>query len=167
MTLEGELVVIGDPINLNGRALIAKNLAKQGFSNIEPIDCKSVYAAAKKLETDNGQKRFEAMLDFLEQCMSGISRADFVRAVASRRTGGKLGTAKFGNLVDLGLALQSGVGDDVCLALIESFTRLPNTYIFRREMLSAMRSALRMKRSAHQQEREVCVATLSPGHRVA
>jgi hypothetical protein len=91
MTLEGELVVIGDPINLNGRALIAKNLAKQGFSNIEPIDCKSVYAAAKKLETDNGQKRFEATLDFLEQCMSGISRADFVRAVASRRTGGKLG----------------------------------------------------------------------------
>jgi DNA helicase-2/ATP-dependent DNA helicase PcrA len=144
MTLEGELVVIGDPINLNARALIAKKLAKQSFSNIEPIDCKSVYVAAEKLDTDNGQKRFEATLDFLEQCMSGISRADFVRAVASRRTGGKLGAAKFGNLVDLGLALQTGAGDDVCLALIESFTRLPNAYIFRREMLSAMRSALRM-----------------------
>jgi UvrD/REP helicase N-terminal domain len=129
MTLEGELVVIGDPINLNARALIAKKLAKQGFSNIEPIDCKTVYTAVKKLETDHGQKRFEVTLDFLEQCMSGISRADFVRAVASRRTGGKLGTANFGNLVDLGLALQSGAGDDVCLALIESFTRLPNTYL--------------------------------------
>jgi hypothetical protein len=39
MALEGNLVVIGDPMNLNSRALIAKKLAKQGFSNIEPIEC--------------------------------------------------------------------------------------------------------------------------------
>jgi len=144
MALEGNLVVIGDPTNLNGRALIAKKLAKQGFSNIEPIECKNLYAAAKKLRANSGIKRFDATLDFLEQCMSGIGRADFVRAVASRRAGGALGTAKFGHLVDLGLALQNGAGDDGCLALIQAFNQRPTTYVFRREMLSAMRSALTM-----------------------
>jgi hypothetical protein len=144
MALSGNLVVIGDPTNLNGRALIAKKLAKQGFSNIEPIECKNIYAAAKKLKTSSGVKRFEATLDFLEQCMSGISRADFIRAVGSRKTGGTLGTAKFGDLVDLGLALQNGAGDQGCLELIESFTRRTTTYVFRREMLSAMLSALKM-----------------------
>ena len=144
MSLDGNLVVIGDPTNLHGRALIAKKLAKQGFSNIEPIECKSLYAAARKLKANSGIKRFDATLDFLEQCMSGLGRADFVRAVASRRAGGTLGTANFGNLVDLGVALQTDEGDDRCLALIEAFSQRPTTYVFRREMLSAMRSALKM-----------------------
>jgi DNA helicase-2/ATP-dependent DNA helicase PcrA len=144
MVLDGNLVVIGDSTNLNGRAMIAKKLAKQGFSNIEPIECKTVYAAAKKLTTHSGMKRFEGTLDFLEQCMPGIGRADFVRAVASRKAGGTLGTAKFGNLVDLGLTLQGGAGFDACLALIEAFNQQPTTYVFRREMLSAMRSALKI-----------------------
>lgn len=145
MALEGDLVVIGDPINLNGRALIAKKLAKQGFSNIEPVECKNVYSVAKKLMANSGPKRFDATLDVLEQCMSGISRADFVKAVTSRRGGGTLGTTKFGSLVDLGLALQNGAGDEVCLALIDGFSSRPTSYVFRREMLSAMRSALKMK----------------------
>ena len=147
MMLDGDLVVIGDPTNLNGRAMIAKKLAKQGFSNIEPIECKTVYAEAKKLTT-SGTKRFEGTLDFLAKCMSGISRADFVKAVASRKTGGRLGTAKFGHLVDLGLALHSGAGFDVCLALIEAFNQHPTTHVFRREMLSAMRSALKIAMSS-------------------
>jgi DNA helicase-2/ATP-dependent DNA helicase PcrA len=147
MMLDGDLVVIGDPTNLNGRAMIAKKLAKQGFSNIEPIECKTVYAAAKKLTT-SGTKRFEGTLDFLAKCMSGISRADFVKAVASRKAGGKLGTAQFGNLVDLGLTLRNGAGFDSCLALIEAFNQHPTTHVFRREMLSAMRSALKIAMSS-------------------
>jgi DNA helicase-2/ATP-dependent DNA helicase PcrA len=144
MALDGDLVVIGDSTNLNGRARIAKMLAKQGFSNIEPIECKAIYTAAKKLTSNSGMKRFEGTLDFLEQCMSGIGRADFVRAVASRKLGGTLGTAKFGNLVDLGLTLQSGAGLNACLALIEAFNQQPTTYVFRRQMLSAMQSALKI-----------------------
>jgi AAA domain len=144
MVLDGDLVVIGDSTNLNRRAMIAKKLAKQGFSNIEPIECKTAFATAKELMTNSGMKRFMATLDFLERCMSGISRADFVKAVASRKAGGKLGTAQFGNLVDLGLTLQNGAGFDSCLALIEAFNQQTTTYVFRREMLSAMRSALKI-----------------------
>jgi hypothetical protein len=145
MAADGNLAVIADPTNLNGRALIAKKLGRQGFSNIEPIECKNVYAAAKKLSTGAGPKRLVAILDFLEQCMTGIGRADFVRAVASRKTGGTLGTAQFGELVTIGLALDQGAGDETNLALIDGFAQRPTTYVFRREMLFAMRSALRMK----------------------
>ncbi|MDZ5450481.1 UvrD-helicase domain-containing protein [Labrys sedimenti] len=145
MARDGNLVVIGDPINLAGRALIAKRLAKQGFSNIEPVECKSLYAAAKKLKANSGSKRFDGTLDMLEQCMSGVGRSDFVKAVASRKGGGTLGTAKFGPLIDIGLALQEGAGDDICLALIQGFSVRSTSYVFRREMLSAMQSAFRMK----------------------
>jgi hypothetical protein len=145
MALDGNLLVIGDPTNLSGRAMIARGLAKQGFSNIEPVDCKSVYTAARKMKSGSDQKRFEATLDFLKQCMSGIERADFIKAVASRALGGKLGTAKFGNeLIGLGLALRDGGGDEACLALIEAFQRLPTTYTYRQQMYSAMKSALKM-----------------------
>jgi hypothetical protein len=144
MALDGNLVVIGDPVNLNGRAMIAKRLAKQGFSNIEPIDCKSLYTSARKMKSGNNQKRFEATLDFIKQCMSGVDRADFIKAVASHKNGGRLGTAKFGDLVGLGLALVEGGRDNECLALIEAFQQRPTTYVFRQQMFSAMRSALRM-----------------------
>ncbi len=142
---DGNLAVIADPANLNGRALIAKKLGRQGFSNIEPIECKTVYAAAKKLAATSGPKRLVALLTFLEQCMSGVAQGEFLKAVASRKAGGKLGRAKFGDLVELGLTIDQGAGDEVCLALIEGFAAQATTFVFRREMLFSMRSALRMK----------------------
>jgi DNA helicase-2/ATP-dependent DNA helicase PcrA len=145
MTLDGSLVVIADPANLNGRALIAKKLGKQGFSNIEPIECKTAYAAATKLQASSGAKRLDTTLDFLEQCMSGVGRAEFIKAIASRKAGGSLGTAKFGALVAVGMALDQGAGDEMSLALIEGFASRSTCYVFRREMLSAMRSALKLK----------------------
>ena len=145
MALEGNLVVIGDPMNLNSRALIAKKLAKQGFSNIEPIACPTIYGAAAKLKDNEGAKRLKATLDFAGNCMSGIERAAFEQAVTARKAGRKMGAAKFGDLVDAGVALYDGAGDEACLALIEGFSCRPTTYVFRREMLSAMRSALKMK----------------------
>jgi DNA helicase-2/ATP-dependent DNA helicase PcrA len=142
---DGNLAVIADPANLNGRALIAKKLGRQGFSNIEPIECKTVFAAARKLASTSGPRRLIALMTFLEQCMSGVARGEFLKAVASRKVGGKLGRAKFGDLVELGLALDQGGNDCVCLALIDGFAAQPTTFIFRREMLFSMRSALRMK----------------------
>lgn len=145
MKLEGNLVVIGDPTNLNARALIAKKLAKQQFSNIEPVECKPVTDTAKNLMVTSGTKRFGATLKFLSQCMSGIESAAFEKAVISRGIGGKLGATKFGPLVDVGLSLRNGAGDEVCLALIDGFRLRQTTHVFRGELLSAMRSALKMK----------------------
>lgn len=143
MALDGRLVVIADPTNLEGRAQIAKSLAKQGFSNIEPLDCKSLFGSAKKIETASDATRLQAALDFLVKCMIGVNRSDFKTAVASRKAGGKKGTTKFGELIDLGVALEGPGGERYLLELFKEFERRSNTYVFRREMFSAMRSGLK------------------------
>ncbi|CAN7495820.1 AAA family ATPase [Phenylobacterium sp. LjRoot225] len=145
MSRPGRLVLIDDPVNLNGRALMAKKLAKRGFSNIEPVDCKSVFSAAKKLEALGGSQRLNATMDFLSACVSDVGSKDFVKAVESRKIGGKLGTTRFGALITLGVALGQSATDADCLALIEAFSVRAGVHVFRREMLFAMKSALKMR----------------------
>lgn len=143
MALDGRLIVIADPMNPEGRAQIAKGLAKQGFSNIEPLDCKSLFASAKAIETASDTTRLQMALDFLGKCMIGVDRSDFKTAVASRKAGGKKGTAQFGRLIDLGLALEGPDGERYLLDLFKGFERRSKTYVFRKEMFSAMRSGLK------------------------
>jgi len=145
MSRPGRLVLIDDPVNLNGRALIAKKLAKRGFSNIEPVDCKSAFSAARKLDVSDGPQRLIAATGFLAACISDVGAKEFLKAVASRKLGGKLGTARYGRLIELGVALDKTATDQACLELIEAFSARDGTYVFRREMLSAMRSALKIR----------------------
>ena len=102
----GNLVVIADSVNEGARAAIARSLGKQRFSTIEPVECKAIFGATRKLAKTNGPKRLEATLDLLEKCMTGIGRAAFEKAVGARKLGRKLGEAQFGTLIDLALALQ-------------------------------------------------------------
>ena len=143
MKLDGRLVVIADPTNLEGRAQIAKRRAKQGFSNIEPLDCKSLFGSAKAIETASDATRLKAALDFLVKCMIGVNRSPSLTAVASRKAGGKKGTAQFGELIDLGVALECLGGQRYLLDLFDGFEERTNAYVFRREFLSAMRSGLK------------------------
>ena len=145
MSRPGRLVLIDDPVNLNGRALMAKKLAKRGFSNIEPVDCKSVFSAAKKFEATGGGQRLIGTMDFLGACVSDVGSKDFLKAVASRKIGGKLGSARYGALITLGVALDQSATDADCLALIEGFSERDGVHVFRREMLFAMKSALKMR----------------------
>jgi DNA helicase-2/ATP-dependent DNA helicase PcrA len=142
MNAEGNLVVIADAVNEGGRAQIARALGKQRFSTIEAVDSKTLYAAAKRLATTDGVKKLQAILDMLERCMSGIARAEFEKAVASHRSGGRLGSTKFGEVIKFALALERSCATGTCLALIDAFSAMPGTHIFRREMLSAIRAAL-------------------------
>ena len=143
MKLNGRVVVIADPVNLEGRAKIAKALAKQGFSNIEPVDCKSLFASAKTLDTATDESRLTAAMDFLTKCMTGVSRSAFLAAVASRKAGGRRGMTQFGHLIEVGLEVEQKSGERHLLNFLESFERDPSTNIFRREMFSAMRSGLK------------------------
>jgi len=65
--------------------------------------------------------------------------------VKSRQNGGKLGTAKFGDLIDVGLAVVQSQADEALLDLMQRFYDRESTYCFRREMFYAMRAALRIK----------------------
>lgn len=143
MSLNGRLVVIADPVNLEGRAQIAKGLSKQGFSSIEPIDCKSLFASAKAIDAAPDTTRLVAVINFLGKCMTGVSKSMFLKAVESRRKGGKLGKKQFGELIDIGVRVTEPDGEHSLPDLFEAFERTDTVYVFRKEMFSAMRSGLK------------------------
>lgn len=142
---DDRLVVIADQKNINARAALAQSLAKAGFSNIEPISCEHLYKAAAAIEPAQGMARLEAAMDFLGSCMTGTEKSEFLKAVNSHQSGGKRGATKFGDLIACGLAVAESTDDDTLLALLEGCFGRDSTYLYRREMLSAMRSALRIK----------------------
>jgi hypothetical protein len=137
------MVVIGDAANLNSRASLAQNLAALGCSNIEPISCKTLYTAARAIDGATGQARLDAVLNFIGDCMIGADEAAFLKAVKSRQSGGRLGTAKFGDLIGVGIAALRG-SDEAAIDLMDGFHGKNETRLFRRELFFAMRSALRM-----------------------
>jgi DNA helicase-2/ATP-dependent DNA helicase PcrA len=142
---DARLVVIGDPANINVRAALAQKLAAVGFSNIEPLGCKHLYAFAKKIEAARGFTRLERALDFICACMIGAEKTAFLNAVRSHQDGKKLGAAKFGDLVKIGIAVAEGTADEAVLELMQGFHGREATRLFRGEMFFAMRSALQVK----------------------
>jgi DNA helicase-2/ATP-dependent DNA helicase PcrA len=143
---DGRLVVIGDPVNINARAALAKKLVSAGFSNIEPLGCKNLYAAAKKIEkASGGPARLKAIMYFICNCMTGAEKTAFLDAVKSRQAGGRRGTRKFGGLINTGVVVAEGAADEELLKLIQGFHEKEATRLFRREMFFAMRSALQIK----------------------
>jgi DNA helicase-2/ATP-dependent DNA helicase PcrA len=147
--LKGRLVVIADSTNEGMRARIAKGLAKHGFSNIEPVDCKRLFRCAATLEKAEDCERLNAALEFLKQCMTGLGRAEYLKAIASRGNGGRRGAAQFGYLVDIGVAVGQPNGLSAVVELFEQFALRLETHVFRREMFGAMRSALKMLSAGH------------------
>jgi hypothetical protein len=140
---DGTLVVIADAANIGARAYIAKQLAKTGFSQIEPVSCATLYEAAKRFEKETSLNQLVAVMDFIADCMSGAGKAPFLEAVQARRRGSTKGTAQFGSLVDLGVGLITDPTPSTRLALLEGFHGRNGAYCFRREMYHAMRAALR------------------------
>lgn len=139
------LVVIGDGANINMRAKLAQQLATMGFSNIEPLGCKHLYSFAKDIEAATGHARLEKVLDFICACMTGAEKTPFLNSVKSHQIGGKIGAAKFGDLVKIGIAVADGTMDESVLELIQGFHGRETTCLFRREMYFAMRSALKIR----------------------
>jgi hypothetical protein len=139
------LIVIGDPININARALLGKQLASAGFSCIEPINCKSLYVTAAKLDKSKGLPRLKVALAFISTCMIGAERSPYLAAIKSRQTGGRAGATKFGSLIDLGIAVTTDTSDEALLALMQGFQSRSETRLFRREMFFAMKSAIGIK----------------------
>ncbi|WP_316239463.1 UvrD-helicase domain-containing protein [Bradyrhizobium sp. SZCCHNR1015] len=136
------LVVIADPASIGARAYIAKQLAKVGFSAIEPIGCATLYAAARKFEKATGLNQVEAVVGFAGDCMTGTAETLFIAAVDARRRGLRKGAAQFGSLIDLGVALIDNPNPANQLALLNGFHDRDNCYCYRREMFYAMRAAL-------------------------
>ncbi len=146
------LIVIGDPANINGRAALAQKLAAAGFSNIEPLGSKHLYEFAKKFEAAKGFPRLEKALDFICACMVGAEKTDFLKAVKSHASGKKCGTAKFGDLIRVGIAVAEGTAENAVLELMQGFHDKKTTRLFRRELFFSMCSALRIKATRQHDE---------------
>jgi hypothetical protein len=139
------LIVIGDGANANRRTALAEKLAKQGFSTIEPINCKDLKDAARQLDGSRGVERFATALDFVQTCMVGAERAALRRAVELRLAKGKTGPAKFADVLPLAQAVVENGTDGAVLDFMRAMYRRPGTCLYRREMFFAMLSALEMK----------------------
>jgi DNA helicase-2/ATP-dependent DNA helicase PcrA len=139
------LIVIGDPVNINARVSLAKNLAAAGFSNVEPLGSYHLYEFAKKIEAAKGLARLERTLEFICACMIGAEKAVFLKAVKSHQSGKKLGTAQFGDLIKIGIAVTEANAVETVLELMHGFHGRETTRLFRRELFFSMCSALRIK----------------------
>lgn len=142
---DSQLIVIGDPANINLRSALAQKLAAAGFSNIEPLGCKQLYSFAKKIEAATGHARLEIVLDFISACMTYVEKPAFMNAVKSHQDGKELGATKFGDLVKIGIAVAEGTMDESVFELMQGFHAREATRLFRREMFFAMRSALQIR----------------------
>lgn len=144
---EGEdLIVIGDRINLNARALLAQKLSACGFTNIEPLASKSLKAVARKIERQAGFPRLEQTMAFIEDCMTGCSRTKYLEAVRSHQRGRSLGVARYGErLLKAGVAVAETGSSMSIMALMQLFYEDKETTCFRRELFFSMRAALRQR----------------------
>lgn len=130
---------------MNARAALAQKLAKQGFSNIEPISCKELYAAARAIQGSAGIDRFKALLTFVSKCMTGTDKAELEKAVQARLAGRTLGQARFGDLLSIIDGVMQTSSDEAMLNFLKAMQERTRTYLFRKEMFFAMRSALQIK----------------------
>jgi superfamily I DNA/RNA helicase len=141
----GDLIVIGDSRNVNGRSALARRLAQRGFSSIESINCKDLFDAAKLIDRSAGVSRFKALLHFASKCMTGTDKAELEKAVAARQQGRRLGQAKFGALFPLiDIIIETGA-ETAMLAFLQALRERLGAEIYRREMFFAMCSAMQMK----------------------
>lgn len=139
---DGEsLVVIGNSTNEASRASLAQKLSKRAFSTIEAVNCKSLVKNAKAIEGALGKQLFDALLDFASQCMTCTEKTPMGKAVSSRLKGGRTGM-RFAALFPVIDSLISTSTSDTAVAFLDALKGMPGTYLFRREMFYAMRSAL-------------------------
>ncbi len=144
---DGEsVVVIGNSTNEASRASLAQKLSKRAFSTIEAVNCKSLVKNAKAIEGAVGEQLFGALLNFASECMTGTDKTPMEKAIASRIKGGRSGM-KFSPLFPAIDSLISTNTGDAAVAFLDALKGMPGTYLFRREMFYAMRSALILKGS--------------------
>lgn len=139
------LVVIGNSVNEGSRAVLARNLSQRGFSTIEAVSCKDLYKAARALDGAAGQKRFDVLLGFASECMTGTEKSLLEKAVASRHAGGRAGQSKFGDIFPIIDDVIKNRSPHAAVALLDILKGRPNANLFRREMFYALRAAICLK----------------------
>lgn len=146
MGLEGTLVVVAQSASEGSRANIAKTLAKQKFSVVEPVSCKPLAKHSKSIERADDAQRLNRVMDFVRLCVVGV-QADFVSSVKAHQEGRRAGRTKYGGLIDIGDRVAQANGMTHVPDLVEGLLARDDVFPYRRELLSMMLSAFRTSRA--------------------
>jgi hypothetical protein len=134
------LIVIGDKASELVRGSLASKLK---CSAIEPVACQTLGKFLEAIEACAGKDRLSLVLDFAAKTMTGISKTPFQRRVVRRSEGWRPRNEP--TEVELA-ALDILASDDLSqvLRLLECLRRQPRVAVFRRELLFAVQSTLKL-----------------------
>jgi AAA domain-containing protein len=134
------LIVIGDKASELVRGSLASKLK---CSAIEPVACRTLGDFLGAFGACAGKSRLSLVLDFAVKTMTGISKTPFQRRVVRRSEGWRPRNKP----TELELAaLDVLASDDLLhvLRLLECLRRRPRVVVFRRELLFALQSTLKL-----------------------
>jgi hypothetical protein len=134
------LIVIGDKASELIRGSLA---AKLKCCAIEPVACQTLGSFLEEIEACTGRDRLTAVLDLAAGAMSGLARAAFERRVV-RLAGGWKPRNKVTEAERAALDLLASNELAHVLSLLECLRRRSGVVAFRRELLSALQSTLRL-----------------------
>lgn len=140
------LLVIADSVNVHARANIAKQCGKFGFSSIEAIDSKPLFAAANKIDKASGMERLGAAIEFAGDCLSGWGPGDLLKGIQSALTGGRAKRKQFGPIIDLAVNVTTADDEASLEALFEAIADMDEVIPYCRERFFAFVAALKLKR---------------------
>lgn len=139
-----KIIVLGDAAVPESRTLLARNLSKQWFRNIEPLDCDCLTRAANLIDASAGWDRLLALLNFACECMTGTDRAEMVKAVESHIQGGGKGRKAFQDLFPYTDCVMETGSRESMLGLLCAIDARIKTRLYRSEMFFAMQAAMRL-----------------------
>jgi DNA helicase-2/ATP-dependent DNA helicase PcrA len=142
--LEENIIVLENAAAPEARARLARNLSSKYFRNIEPLYCKTLADAAERIDSSTGIDRLIVLLEFAGECKTDTNITAIKDAVKSRLQGGKKGRKVFKDLIPhIDHVINSGSRESM-LDLLCAIDEHTKTNVYRPEMFSAMKAAMRL-----------------------
>jgi DNA helicase-2/ATP-dependent DNA helicase PcrA len=140
-----KIIVLDNAAVQESRALLARNLSnKWYFRNIEPLDCKALADIAKRIDTSTGIDRLIALIEFVSECKTGTNSTAIINAVKSHLQGGKQGRKTFQDIFPYTDHVVNSGSRESMLDLLCAIDERTKTTVYRPEMFSAMKAAMRL-----------------------
>jgi DNA helicase-2/ATP-dependent DNA helicase PcrA len=141
---EERIIVLENAAAPEARAFLARNLSSKWYRNIEPLYCKPLADTAKRIDSSTGIDRLIALLEFAGECKTGTNSTAIISAVKSHLQGGKQGRKAFQDLFPYTDCVIKTGSREAMLELLCAIDERTKTSVYRPEMFSAMKAAMRL-----------------------
>lgn len=147
------LIVIGDKASETMRASLASKIK---CGSIEPIGCRTLTEFVADLKSVRGKSRLRLVLDFAENVMTGVNKTPFERRIHKASTGWRA-KKPFTDTELAALAILASDDLKAVLSLLEGLRRQVVRVPYRRELLSAICSALKLVIAGEKEDLETAI----------